>query len=266
VFDPDTNSMVHNDVYAVRVTGPGLPDAGIVLAPSVNLASRLVVLNKNGAVPPPPSVPIARGVAAITPAYAASIGLTVAEGVLSEFRMAGVALPSGEPFHAAYWPSALRNFSTDPAAIDYTKLGAYSRYVAEIFRGTSRVPVREATWTLASIPAPAVAAGYARTDLAPSAATVTPSQPAASALDVQWRRVAGAPRIESGYVIASGAGTLASADAPVADAFTLAPSSTAVSVAGTFPAMGGAPVDFRELGVSGRHGRIFLSHGVRWNN
>jgi len=266
VFDPDSGTMVHNDVYAVRVTGPGLPDAGIVLAPSVNLASRLAVLNKTGAVPPPPSAPIARGIGSITPAYAASIGLTTAEGVLSDFRMSGVALPSGEPLNAAVWPSVLRNFSADPAAVDYSKLSAYSRYVAEIFRGTSRVPVREATWTLASIPAPTVAAGYARTDLAPSAPTVTPPQSAAAALDVLWRRVVGAPRIESGYVIASAPGALASADAPVPDAFTLSPASTSVSVTGAFPAMGGAQADFRELGVAGRHGRMFLSHGVRWNN
>ena len=138
----------------------------------------------------------------------------------------------------------------------------WARYQAEIFRGTSTVPIIETARITTGVAQPSLMVGRPRTDLAASASLITPPQASATSLEVRWNRVAGAPRIESAYAYTTAPSYVANPSVSVLDAFQLSPTSTSAVVPGSFPAM---PPAFREVGISGYQDRTVFIHSLRWS-
>ena len=244
VFDPASRSFTGSGVYAVRLSGPGLPAAGLVYVPSSNSGQTGTMrpLNKTGVIPSPGTT------------------TTVVGG---DFRMAGVVLGTSTPLSSAVFGAGI-NQATSPASINFSALTAFNQYTAEIFVGTSTTPIVETSRILAPIQSPDTVSRVALTDLSANTALVTPPQPASSSITVQWTRTPGAARIESIFANIRGGGASVIPNTSVTDAFSLAPTSTSAVVSGGttgFPAS--AITDYREVGVFGRAGRAAYQHSIR---
>ena len=238
VFDNTTKTFKTANIYAVRFKGPGLPPAGVVMAPtSTGGNPGYRILNKTGVIP-------AEG--------------TLSTNVQTDFRMGGVTLGTGLPLDPAVW--AARVYQADaPTGTDFTKLQAFNLYTAEIYLAGSTTPIVESSRILAPIQSPATMAKTLLHDLSPSLAAVTPPLAASSQVNVQWTRVAGATRIESAYALFNVNGINSAPSASVADAFFLAPSSTSVAISNGTTGFPAATVnDYREVGISGRAARSFF--------
>jgi hypothetical protein len=116
-----TQSYVDANIRAIRVTGPGLPAGGVVLAPSAacGAVNYLAVLNKTGEIP---------------------TTSTQANRVQNDFRLASVDL-LGRRFITPgnYFPARDMPINAIPYVTDFAPIRAYSTYRFEIFlnQGTS---------------------------------------------------------------------------------------------------------------------------------
>lgn len=241
VYNSATNSFAPSNVYAVRVKGPGLPSAGIVLAPrTTSTVSDLTILNKTGVIP-------AQG--------------TLATAVQTDFRMSGALLGTGAPLDPAVWDTSRVYLSDNLNGTDFSTLQAYSRYQAEIYVNGSTAPTVETSVILAPIQAPALMAKIPLHDLSANTPLITPPQAATSTATVQWSRVPGAVRIESAFAYFFSNSSFALSSAGVGDAFSLAPRSTSVTISNGaigFPAS--ALTDYREVGIVGSSNRASFIH------
>lgn len=241
VFDVATRTFKPSGVYAVRVKGPGLPASGVVWAPtSATAANTFSILNKTGVIP-------AEG--------------TLAAVVQRDFRMGGVELGTGAPL--ATWDASRPYRSDASAGTDFSQTPAFSSYQAEIYVTGSTTPIVETTRILAPIQNPASMAKIPLHDLTANTALITPPQGTVTAVTVQWARTPGAARIESAYAYFFSAGSFVLPNANVADAFTVSPTSTSVSIsngATGFPAS--SVTDYREVGLFGRAGRSAYNQSI----
>lgn len=114
-----TQSYVDANIRAIRVTGPGLPATGVVLAPSsaCGAASYLAVLNKTGDIP---------------------ASATLANRVQNDFRLASVDL-LGRRFvtPGSYFPARDIPINAIPYLVDFSPIRAYSTYRFEVFLNTN---------------------------------------------------------------------------------------------------------------------------------
>jgi hypothetical protein len=249
-FNPASNSFVSADVYAARLTGPGLPAGGVVYAPTTSAAGGfMTLLNRTGAIPP-------EGTTSSKPQ--------------SDFRIAGAVYPTGAVLAASAWPgnaagANLTHYS-ETEFTDFAKLQAYTRYTLEIFRKGSTTPIVETSRILAPIEAPTAHVNRPLHDLSPSLAQIRPPQPSATSIVASWVRNPSATRIESAYFVYSGS---FASSVNVADAFFLSPASTSVTIPvtqGAAPAMTATNTGVsREIGLSGRAARARFQQSIIWS-
>lgn len=153
-WDRDRQAYVDANIRAVRVKGPGLPAAGMVLAPSTacGTSTYLALLNKVGSVP---------------------TGDQFASIVQNDFRLASVNL-DGQRFSTpgTFFPTRDITVNQIPYLADFSPIRAYSLYTYEIFlRSNPGNTVPDAVETariLAPLMPPEAALKLPMTDVSPS--------------------------------------------------------------------------------------------------
>jgi len=244
-FDPASATFKASGVYAVRLTGPGLPSSGVVWAPlNVTGSTPLRVLNKTGTIPAP-------GTFATIPQR--------------DFRMGAVTL-SGEPL--AVWCGTCVYRADTPTGTDFSKIQMAAQYQAEIYVNGSSTPIIETARLTAPIQAPSLIISTPMHDMSGNLATVTPPKAATSAVTAQWVRVAGAPRIETAgnYFIYNTARSWYAFSANVPDAYSVNPTSTSVDItngSAGFPAA--ATTDYLEIDLYGHLARAYYTQAFAYS-
>jgi hypothetical protein len=244
-FDPASATFKASGVYAVRLTGPGLPSSGVVWAPlNVTGSTPLRVLNKTGTIPSP-------GTFATVPQR--------------DFRMGAVTL-SGEPL--AVWCGTCVYRADTPTGTDFSKIQMAAQYQAEIYVSGSSTPIIETARLTAPIQAPSLVTSTPMHDMSGNLATVTPPKAATSVVTAQWVRVAGAPRIETAgnYFIYNTARSWYAFSANVPDALSINPTSTSVDITGGssgFPAA--ATTDYLEIDLYGHLARAYYTQAFAYS-
>ena len=245
VFDRASKSYVASNVYAVRLTGPGLPTAGVVYAPTSVPTSidRLTILNKTGVIPVPG---------------------TKSARVQRDFRLGAAGFATKELLTDASFSGP----NTTDTPVDFSRLQAFSRYTAEIFINGQTAPIVETTTILAPLASPLTQLNRPLHDLSPSIPSVLPPQAASTSVVARWNRRPDAVRIESAYFF-SATGNVQNANIStfLSDAFALNPTSTSVTVSSpgvSLPAMTGAAGDQRAIGLFGRAARTEFTQDVLW--
>ena len=184
-FDPVSRTWVSAKVVAAKITGPGLPAAGIVLATTSNLvcggSTFMSIANANGSMP--------------TTTATFTTGFST-----NEYTLASVLADGVTP---AWYTTAPGAFATraKPNTTDFSALGAFNAYRADI-KLTDGTTVTESTRILSSLESPGNLTSAQWNDTAPSLALVT--SPAISAasnnFNVQWANNANAAFVESVFV------------------------------------------------------------------
>lgn len=246
-YDATSQTYKASDVYAVRIKGPGLPTAGIVLTPqSVNNSGNFAIHNKTGTIPTPG---------------------TTAPRPQRDFRYPALGLST----KAAVNVCGTTIVYCADAAPDYAQLQAYNRYTAEIYTNAGGgVPITETTTLLAPVQNPTGLLTALRHDLTPSTNVVQAPQPSMSSVTVSWVRTPGATRIESAgfYRQSSGATNIVSLGTNLADAFTLTPTSTSAVVSNgalPLPATPNATGEYREVNLYGTAARAAWIQALAWS-
>jgi len=241
IFDPASATFKASGVYAVRLTGPGLPSSGVVWAPGDTTGTSVLrVLNKTGTIPSPGTL------------------ATVAQ---RDFRMGAVAL-NGDPL--AVWCGTCVYKADTASGTDFSKTQMAAQYQAEIYVNGASTPVIETTRLIAPIQAPSLVASTPMHDMSGNLATVTTPKAATSVVTAQWARVAGAPSIDSAstYNVYNSIGRLYVVSANVPDALAVNPTSTSVAItngSAGFPAA--TTADYLEIDIYGRLARAFYTQG-----
>ncbi len=247
ILNTATNVFDSAGVFAVRMKGPGLPVAGVVLAPtSTATVATFTILNKTGVIPSPG---------------------TLATAVQRDFRMSGAILGTGAALATTDWNGASVFAANTATETDMTKLQAYNRYTAEIYRTADPAnPVIESTLILAPIQTATAMAKIPRHDLTPSTSAIAAGASVTS-VTVAWTRVTGAAPIEAAFALFFGSGPGVTNSINLPDNFTFAPTSTSIAVtngATGFPAS--SATQTREVGLFGRSARsAFSTNLIRTN-
>lgn len=236
VLNTTTNSFISAGVFAVRMKGPGLPATGVVLAPtSTATVATFTILNKTGVIPSPG---------------------TLATAVQRDFRMSGAILGTGAALAPTDWNGANVYSANTATETDMSKLQAYNRYTAEIYRTADPAnPVIESTLILAPVQTAVSMAKIPLQDLTPSTSVIAAGS-SVSSVTVAWARVTGAVKIESAFALFFGSGPGVTNSVNLSDAFSLNPTSTSAVVtngATGFPASNATQT--REVGLFGRAAR-----------
>ncbi len=255
-YDPATRSYVNSGVRAIRIKGPGLPAAGLVMAPtSVQGSTFFGILNKIGSVP----------------ATATTTALSSNALILNWASLSGGTLQQT-------WPATNTGFADAPVA-DFSGLGVFARYSAEVFNTSSASStVPDATFTfsnLSEVPAPSILARLPMHDLSPSAALVTApaaavAASAGSGVTLRWANNPSAPPVRQARIYAEN--TLANVvdyGAGVDNSFVVGAQLTSQFVAtpaGVPQLRVNAPSDYRQVSIWTRPGRTDVEHRLVWNN
>ncbi len=251
-FDVATKAYVDAGIRAVRIKGPGLPVAGLVMTPSrVPGVATLAVHNKVGSIPLAATVSVSTG---------DSFGLNWS-------GLNGQAL-------AQAWPSTSVQYADTPLA-SFAGLGAFASYTTEVFRvGSANPSVADSTFTMANVSevaAPASRAGVAVHDLSPSSALVTAPAPAvtapATSVKIRWINNPNAAPVSFARVGAEN--PTVDYGATVANAFVVDSQVTEVDI----PTPLGLPelrlnntLDRRQISIWNRPGRADFQNLLVWSN
>src|SRR5450830_578026 len=238
-FDPASATFKASGVYAVRLTGPGLPSSGVVWAPGdTSGTSALRVLNKTGTIPSPGTL------------------ATVAQ---RDFRMGAVAL-NGDPL--TVWCGTCVYKADTASGTDFSKTQLAAQYQAEIYVNGSSTPIIETARLTAPIQAPSLVISTPLHDMSGNLATVTTPKASSTAVTAQWVRTPGAPRIEtaSTYFVYNSIGRLYSVSANVPDALAVNPTSTSVAITNGSAGFPAATIaDYLEIDLFGHLARAAYS-------
>ena len=250
VFNAVSQTYVPSDVYAIKLNGPGLPDAGVVFAPNALNTASFTILNKTGTIPPQGSNSFR---------------------IQSDYRMSGVLYPSGAVQSTTTWPGTSGSnpvYATTTGEVNFSTLQAFNRYTASFYVNSNPgVPIVETTRIFAPIEQPGAYVQRPLHSLSPSYALITPTQSAGTSFTVTWARNSLATRIESAFFGYGASGTTDARSANVADAFTLTPVSTNRVISITAPALNPTPAfDNREIGLTGNAARGQFQQSVIWTN
>lgn len=271
-YNPATKAYVSANLRAVRVKGPGLPSAGLVLVPT-NVAGesdRLAIHNQSGTV---------------------SNTSMITSLSQRDFRLNAVAA-DGSALYSGFFPSAVGTPGVSngqawaiPPLTDFSSLQAYSLYTFEIFLnsnpGNSVTDATEFARILSPVTPPSAALSLPMNDMSPSNALVTPPLASTSTVLTQWINNLNAAPLSSSYVYAEernpkGATSSFTVNkwnyfSNIASAYSLnsRPTSNTVTT-GTnpaFPSLGnGVAGDYREIGGSAWQGRARVNNTVFWSN
>ncbi len=273
-YDAATSSYVPANIRAVRVTGPGLPTAGLVMTASSasGTAGYLVIHNKVGAV---------------------TAGTMLSSLANNSFRLSGVT-DTGAALYAGYWPvtagtagaSAGHAYADTPVS-DYSSLRAYSQYRFEIFLnsnpGNTTPDAIETARILAPISPPAGVLGLPLNDVTPSVALVTPPAGSGCSFNMSWINNPNGAAITNAYVYGeerspknATSGTFSTLRSVVnyslPDAFLVSNRPSGATVANCqnvlIPSLGNTAGggDYREFAIRSTLGRAQYYNGLRWNN
>lgn len=243
MFDMATRSYKPSNVYAVRLTGPGLPSSGVVWAPTSNANNSFTILNKTGTIP--------------------SSG-TISTNLPRDFRMGGAIRGSGDA--VVGWCGSRAYCADASNSTDFSVTQLAALYKAEIYVTGASTPVIETARLTAPIQSPYAMRNTVMHNLAVNTAQVTPPQASSNSVTVNWTRTAGAHRIETAFTTFYSNGVGSSISTSVIDAFTLNPTSTVATLTngGTgFPAQ--TVNDYREVGLFGRAGRAAYLTGLGYS-
>lgn len=271
-FNSSTRSWSSANIRAVRVTGPALPPAGLVMVPTTaaTLQGAMGIYNKTGAIP--------------------TTAVTTSNG--NEFKLAAVTLDSSAlydgwaNFNNPWWNS-------NGMLTDFSSLQAYTQYKFEVFLnsnttiGSTNVPdTVEYSRIQAAVNSPTAYLKLPVNDakslntslLSPGAAAVA----SGGSVNVGWVNNLNAATVNAvfayGYECipkncASATGSNISDNmAYVSSAYSVAsrPSSASVTVSPTLPAIGATsadgPRDFRYVTLRSWQGRAFLYSSALWTN
>ncbi len=284
-FNIATQTWENAQNRAVRMKGPGLPAAGLVLTNSTVCGANdyLAVHNSSGVV-----------------------GSTTMSTNLGQnsFRLNAVAL-DGAALYSGFFPSSAGTAGSSggqawaiPVVTDFSMFKAFNQYTAEIFLNSNVSGVPDAveySRILSPITSPAAALGFPLNDVSPSASLVTPGAdgyaPAGSSFNVSWVNNLNSGPVESVSIYAEQRdpkGALASSSSinpkkwnggsRVASAYSLSnrPTSKAVGIdiaadpdcgSGNIPSLGsGTPGDYREATIRSWQSRARMYNTVGWSN
>jgi hypothetical protein len=274
-YDKVSDTYVSANLRAVRVTGPGLPAAGLVLANSTvsGAIGYLTIHNKTGAIS---TTPMSSSIAT------------------NSFRLSGTT-DTGAALYAGFWPTSpgtagVSNGQTyaDVMVTDFTKLQAYNQYRFEYFlntnQGNTTPDAVETARILAPLTLPTSVLGLPLSDLSPSLALVTPPAAAACTFDVVWTNNPNGAPINALYIYGEDRSpknalsnstfvlNKATINANPVDAFLVSnrPRSATLTncnaplIPSLSNTVGGG--DFRELAIRSTLGRAQIYNGLRWSN
>ncbi len=192
-FDIPSRKWVSANVLAAKITGPGLPAAGLVLVNNNSSVcggnTYLTIANASGIMPTTP--------ASFTTTFSGGNEYTLASVLASD----GVTAPWYSISQGAFSNRAKPNIT------DFSSLSAFGRYQADIFLGDGTT-VTEFTRIQSAVESPSNLASAQWNDVSPSLPLVSSPaiNSAASAFNVQWLNNANAAFVES-VVVSSGAFT-----------------------------------------------------------
>lgn len=273
-FDPATRTYVSANVRAVRVKGPGMPTAGLVLTPNAvaGASGYMTVHNRSGTV--------------ATTSMAANLIAS------PSFRVGAVAL-DGSPLYSGWWPAAgsgtpgvngSQSYADVPLT-DFSALQAYSKYTFEVFLNSNpgnTVPdVIETTHILAPVVAPVNVRNMQANDLTPSLALATAPEAGGCSFNVSWTNNLNAAPVSNVFIYGSKSASGPAIINGTSDSFTVGsrPSNITLSASNCVP--GAAPAsasaipslvnipgngDFRQLGIRSDQARFQLYNQLSWNN
>jgi hypothetical protein len=271
-YNGPTSSYVSANIRAVRVTGPGLPTAGLVMTPSTasGTSGYLVIHNKTGTI------------------SAGTMQSTLAN---TSFRLSGVT-DAGAALFAGYWPTAPGTAGVssgqtyaDTPVTDFSSLRSYSLYRFEIFlnsnAGNTTPDAIETARIVAPVTSPASVLALPLNDVTPSLSLVTPPVAGGCSFTLNWINNPNGAPINNAYVYgeerspknaASGSPLRTVINYAPPDAFVVSNRPSSATVANcqnvTIPSLtnvaGGG--DYREFGIRSTLGRAVYYTGLRWNN
>ena len=192
-FNPTSRTWVSANVVAAKITGLGLPAAGIVLASNATGVcggnTFLSIANANGSMPTTTSTFVT--------------GFTTNEYTLSTVLADGVT-----PAYYSVIPGSFAN-RAKPNVTNFSALGAFNVYRADILLSNGTT-VTEFTRILSSVESPSNLSTAAWNDPAPSQSLVTSpaNGSAASNFNVQWTNNANAAFVESVFVTSAAWGPI----------------------------------------------------------
>lgn len=235
-----------------RVKGPGLPNAGLVLADPGNLPQKWMgIINATGTIP--------SGAQQFATSSNNIFYLQRSKGITGADAFAlrpnpAIAQPT-TPYNNWAHPSMYGESPSQAWTFDLSRVPAWSRYDFELFTAADSNPATPTDMTpalsfSARITTPVVPAAYAATQqwhTIPDAirALVSDGAPAASSLTLEWLVNPYAQRIESVNVYSNdGSQNVNSASTPVPKGAT---SQTVTAVGGSFPALTTSQYVFRML-------------------
>ncbi len=254
-YDPASGNYVDSGVRAVRVRGPGLPGAGVVLVPpNVPRLSWMVVHNKQGSVP-------------LQSTFTAASGNAMALAWSS---------PTGQSLTQS-WPAQRADYLDAPIS-DFSGLAGFAEYTFEIFNVLTLNPaVPNQVITVrnnSAVLAPGSMASLPLQDFSASRALVTApaaSIPASSTAGVrlQWSINALATPIAQVRVTGGTALGRIEEEAPVFNDVIVGArlTSSFVLTPDGLPALRqNVPGDFRAVSLFSRPGRVSFEQRLEWSN
>jgi len=261
-YDGQTQQWVDAGIRAVRVTGPGLPQSGIVMVPTSTIGQNtLAVYNTTGVVPTT-NIQTSRS--------------------NSSYGLAAI-MPSGTALYDGYFQTNEPNSSASTMLTDFSSLQAYARYKFEIFL-TSNVSGNadavEYGYNLAPVFSPTAMLTTPLNDITPSQSLVQPTQAASTSVTVAWTNNLNAAPVNSAQVYTqerspkgatTGYSTITINQNPnIAAAYSLnaRPTSNVVAApSGTpFHALTTAAGDYRQIGIWSSQGRADIQRLLKWDN
>ena len=261
-YDRQYKQWVDAGIRAVRVTGPGLPQSGIVMLPTSTIGQNtLAVYNTTGVVP--------------------TTNIQTSRSNSSD-GLAAI-MPTGAALYDGYCQTNEPNSSASTMLTDFSSMQAYARYKFEMFL-TSNVSGTadsvEYGYNLAPVFSPTAMLTMPLNDITPSQSLVQPTQAASTSVTVAWTNNLNAAPVNSAQVYTQernpkGATTGYTAitinqNPNIAAAYSLnaRPTSNVVAApSGTpFHALTTGAGDYRQIGIWSSQGRADIQRLLKWDN
>ncbi|MEY2953537.1 MAG: hypothetical protein RLZZ401_1624, partial [Pseudomonadota bacterium] len=259
-FDVATRTYVSANLRAVRVTGPGLPTAGVVFAPSSasGATSFLAVHNKTGVV---------------------DTSTMSVNSTSNNFTLGAVA-SDGSSLYSGFW-NAANVGNLDAPLTDYSALQAYSAYQFEYFLnsnpGNTTPDAIETARILAPVMSPSAVRSIPLNDFSPSQSLVTAPAAGGCSFTLNWSNNANASPVSNVFIYgqtntAAGLSRYLITSNVNASLVGTRPSSSSLTAAncatGAIPALSATAgsSDFRQIGLGMTQARYQYYTYMQWNN
>lgn len=260
-FDVPTRTYVSANLRAVRVTGPGLPSAGLVFSTSTIAGpTYLTIDNKSGRV------------------SAQAMSNSNANPI---FTLSSLAL-DGSALYAGYW-NAARVDNADTPLADFSTLQAYSRYTYEIFLnsnpGNTTPDAVETARILSPVMPPSYSGSLQRNDLTPSSSLVTAPAAGGCSFVLNWTNNLNASPVNGAFIygndftVTPSVQSVINVSVNASTVGTRASSVTATAAGGAsacgsnaIPALTQGGNTFRQIGIGATQARYRIYTYMQWNN